>query len=562
VGLFGYVQGAYLHDLTLELANTADEPVAYTGTGGASPEMYIGGLVGSAQGSRIEDIKLQAKPGAGLYVSSIGAVNAGGAVGKAAGTVLFNSTSTIPLNIEEATGTITSLYAGGIAGNLDTGEVSSSTMRGNITIESAGLTTKSVGGIVGNIVKNGTLKNNTADFGTLKVHTNLETTGAAGAIYAGGITGNGGTIQGCVAKFVTLEIAPEGLAVSSIRAGGLGGATAGIENSRAQFTDIKIAADTDTSHLQNVMVGGLAGQITTGSIQNSYLEGRGSIQVTALNRTYTTAFFVGGLAGQGDVSRSRIPAGIAIAVESGGGTISAGGLTGNGVAAYSFIGTPDSHATVSVKKTNTTNGAQNFAYVGGISGQATVTAAKLYQYNYAFCDVSLETVGAGGTGTATTASQSAGGLVGYLAGTAGSCTQNYAAGSVLITNNYGGNENTVRFNAGGIAGSTNSNVNLTISQCAALNGSVEIKGTNTTASNNVKGIAYPGAGNSATFTNNITTLDIGIADGANTADGLKVASTNESTFTQTLQWDFDDTWEWNNGIGLPVLKAQVFEDEA
>ncbi|MHB9293191.1 hypothetical protein Holit_02312 [Hollandina sp. SP2] len=565
-GLFGYIQGAYIHSLTIELANTEENPVVYTGNGTQSDIPIIAALAGFASSSKIEDITLEAKAGAGLYViPSQNTTYIGGAVGHGQGTTLTKISSAIPLN-STATETASEQYMGGIAGSINSGNIENAKMTGTITIGSEG-STVIAGGIVGS-GQSVSVKKSDAAFEALKIHYN-RTVANGNSITAGGIAGQGVNLTGCTATFTALEIDAEGIAVGAISLGGLLGSSGSIEAGHARFDTITVTVDRTTAHTGNVIVGGLLGWGTNQKITSSYLEGSGTITVTAPNRTYNKDFYVGGLAGEGDISRSRIPEGIVIGVETGTwGTIYSGGLTGKGVAEYSFIGSRENPATVQVTRKNS-DPHSNFdqAFVGGISGYALLGAysgTKSFQYNYAFCTVSLETQGA----STISQGQSVGGLAGYVEGSThynnGSFTESYAAGAVTLTNNYEGAEEGVSFNAGGIAGYT---FLIPISRCAALNGAVTIDGINTAAAKNWRRIAYPKE-QAELFSHNITTVTQTIPsgytlqNGPDTGDGeLKTSSLGQTDFgIAGLNWDFENTWEWDSAAGLPVLQGKVFED--
>jgi hypothetical protein len=538
IGLFGYVRGAYIHDLTIELANTADPVVSTGGTDDPVTALYIGALAGFAKNSRLENISVQG-PGSGLLVTLSRTNNyVGGAVGEAASTTLSRINARITLNTQENEG-VSIHRVGGIVGNLEAGEVSESKMDGDLTVQIGNAGAKFIGGI-GN---GGTFTKNEAVLGTLSIRSQTEGT-IGPSIFVGGIAGSGSQILDCAAQFTTvLDLDSKGPNVG-IYVGGLNG-NGNIENSHARFEKISVRVDINAGNTPNVFVGGLVGNGTT--IRSSYLEGTGSIKVTHEGSVRPT-FRVGGLAGNGAVSRSRIGYGIVISLEteSGGGAY-VGGLTGYGNAEYSFIGTKENPATVAVKKTKTT--VNSASYVGGISGQAAVNANTTFQYNYAFCDVSLET-------TSGVVVSTAGGLVGYLSG-AGLGTQNYAAGTVRLINNS--TETTGSYYAGGIAGYAGNTT--TISYCAALNGEVIIDGTNTAMPKTWSRIANPtSTGRGTTFTSNITTVGTPTGytpeDGSDTKDGNFKNSIQESDFgAEGLNWDFENTWEWADDF--PVLKDEA-----
>jgi hypothetical protein len=506
--------------------------------------MYIGALAGYAKASWIDNIRVSGNPALSVTLSRTNN-SVGGVVGSAESTTLSGINAAVSLNTQEteSEGASINHSVGGIVGSLQNGEVSESTMNGDLMVQFVNIGTKNVGGI-GN---GGTFTKNEAVLGTLSIHSQIEGS-VTSYIGVGGIASSGSQILDCVAQFGVLEIDSNG-PTSGLYVGGLNGNGTLIENSHARFEKILVSTDISTGNAPNVYVGGLLGNGTT--IRRSYLEGTGSIEVTHKGSVQPT-FRVGGLAGNCAVSRSRIGYGIAISLETeSGGTASVGGLTGSGAAEYSFIGTKENHAAVRVKRTNAAATRVSSTYVGGISGQAALNANTSFQYNYAFCDVSLENAGNIGTQIFT-----AGGLAGYLSG-AGSGTQNYAAGTVHLTNNSTVAAGT--YYAGGIAGYAGNTT--TISQCAALNGQVSIDGTNTETVKNRKRIANPTTtGRGTTFTGNITTValpnDYTPENGSDTGDGDFKDSIQESDFgAEGLNWDFQNTWKWDNGF--PILKDEA-----
>jgi hypothetical protein len=65
--------------------------------------------------------------------------------------------------------------------------------------------------------------------------------------------------------------------------------------------------------------------------------------------------------------------------------------------------------------------------------------------------------------------------------------------------------------------------------------------------------------------NNITTITqppgYEATDNADGADGLFKKGLTQGDFgPDGLSWDFDETWDWKEGLNLPVLKARIFSD--
>jgi hypothetical protein len=567
IGLFGYINGAYIHGLTLEVANTAEDPrIAYNGDTSSAPS--IAAVAAVARSSRINNITLRPGANAGLYVtaalvSSNTTTYTGGIAGRAYDTSLTNISSSLPVNID-GNGT---QVVGGIAGETG-GMISGAEMTGRITAVSAGINSNVAGicvGNPGNVPGGSTLAIRdctvTMDEFTLEVAASGYP--SLGASISG--IGNAVTVADCSVDIGLIKLASNDTSSNGhpLSAGGISAQfTAGtIERCSARFDTLEVTAAENVKY-GNVYVGGLAGNLgsgtTIGKVIDSYIETDGEISVY-LPSAEGGYPYIGGLVGQGDVFRSNIAGGVNIDVTTGTiGIVYTGGLTGNGLAEYSFIGTLARHATLNVTKTNTTSTNTNRACIGGISGQAALTATQLFQYNYTFCDVTLITL----SGSTAARGQSVGGLVGSVTGTVTGIVfaECYAVGNVTITNNSSG-ESTTKIFAGGIAAFGNNDEDLTISKCAAL-GTIKIDGSNSASAKIWRRIMYPTTDPANTkFENNITGIDTiqsGSPEGGlNTANGLYVANVTEDTFFGTgvgqLGWD-REVWKWDEAAGYPVLK--------
>ncbi|MDR1256375.1 MAG: hypothetical protein LBJ86_01350 [Spirochaetaceae bacterium] len=548
IGLFGYISGAYIHGLTVELANTAEERVTPSNS-----YSYIAALAALAQTSFIKDIQLgAAAEDCGLYVNSalVGATSyayAGGAAGRGYNTRLANITSSLPLDVD---GNGSNQIVGGIAGNIASGEITGTNMTGAIAVNSTGVSS-TVAGICASAAA---IKNCTVTMDTL-ILTVAATSGTAPAASLAGV-GGAGTITDCSVDIglIKLEDNDTSTIPRAIYVGGIAAQANGtIERCSARFNRIEVTA-ADTAPYHDTFIGGLAGDI--GTISNSYIEGDREIAVN-LPSAGGRPVYLGGLAGQGNVSRSHITGGFKINITTGNigpGQVNIGGLAGNGVAEYSFIGSSAEPVKLNITKTNTTRDTYNTTYAGGISGQASVNATRYYQYNYSFCDVTLVTG---------VSSCYAGGLIGYINRSGITCvTGNYAAGSVTITNDSESSGITQNIYAGGIAGGAGNNANFTINKNASLN-SVTIGGSNSSATKTWRRIVKPDGSNTKLISN-ITTVtekkpdDYTLTDGANTADGLFIDHklTKDDFFgseTNQLGWD-EDVWGWDVVSGYPVLK--------
>ena len=566
-GLFGYINTAYIHDLTVEVANTEDERAAYSGTDVSTVNMKpsFGALAGVARGSRIENVHIEAAAAdAGLYVSgpvstSISGTYIGGVVGQGYDSSLANVSSETMVDVDGKGNE----YIGGIAGAL-TGTISGAKVTAkNITAVTTGETTNVAGICTGTA----TMRNCTVTMDKLSFKSNA-TASAAKTISLSGI--GSGAIADCVVEIDIIKAESAATVSHGFQVGGISsGGGYNIERSRIHFGKIEVTAGYDTPYVSS-NIGGIVSNIAnTYKVSRCVVEGDGQIVVNlpkkgnGTSNSGTGNVYVGGLAGSGNVSHSSIQGALNISVTTGMSvTIYAGGLTGNGVAEYGSIGTADNHAVLSVVKTTTENDDfysyfYNYIFIGGVSGYAAPSPTLPFQYNVSFCDVTLQ--------TSLMASQAlpVGGVAGSISTGADSVTECLAAGSVTLTNNYSGNETDEVIYAGGIAAMTSNAATLIISKCAALNGTLVIDGSNTAAGKTWRRIAYPSSNVASTkFVNNITNIPLpdgysANLDAADKQDGLTVTEINEDTFFGTgegqLGWN-RAVWDWDAASGFPVLK--------
>jgi hypothetical protein len=624
MGLFGYIKAAYIHDVTVLVANTAEDRTGYIGS--TSTEFpCVGVLAAVASGSRIVDVDIGADEGAGLYVQAGAADVAnynfiGGVIGQGYDTSLRDVASSVLLDVVGANWDA----VGGIAGYM-TGEIIGATVDKNITVTSAGPTTAVAGICTGaTLIQNctvtmdelslavgaasgtnlraavagigyGTVTDCAVDIDNIKL--TADDTGSnvrdlyVGGITATAITSNSGIgesganpIEGCSVRFDKLEIKKDNNQASFNTyigglAGSMSGTTARVSNCSVDGREIDI--DIPKGGQRSFMVGGLTGACP--NILRSRITGSLKITVNAESAAETASLFVGGLTGSGslssgsNVSYSSIPGPLEIVATIGGtSVVNAGGLIGEGIATYSFVGTADNHAKLNVTKTNTevSTTAVNFAYVGGISGRAVPTTALPFQYNYAFCDVTLET-NAAATFAATTSTvnggQAVGGLIGFPGGTNVPITQNFAAGNVkIIDKSTASGSQARRVYAGGIGGYIYSNAIPALTKCAALNGSVVIDDQNNNSGSTTNVLwrritNHQGSTDTdiARYDNNITTVTNtpfnhdSLYNGLKKTDGLFIEAVTEDTFFGTeegqLGWN-REVWEWDAASGYPVLK--------
>jgi hypothetical protein len=508
-----------------------------TGPQAGTIHTYVGGLTGNGtvSNSSISGLNMDVATthtGAGIaYVGGIAGYTTAGGIQNAS----ITGGLEMNINAQKVTG---ATYVGGITGyTIANGSISNANITGgakvNITTTSATTGAVYAGGIAGQTLANGSISN--ADItGGVEVTVNPASTTTSGAVYAGGIAGQTGS-NGNVSNT---------------------GITGGVK------VTVNPAATTTTGA---VYAGGIAGQTgSNGNVSNAGITGGAKVTVET-SSTGARAVYAGGIAGQtgstSKISRGSITGPSEIKVESAAtGTIWAGGLVGSGIGVeYSFIGTKNEHAKVNVKKTNTGT-TTNLAYIGGISGQAAPTAVLPFQYNYAFCDVTLET----NAGTTASYGQLAGGLAGYVSANQ-PFTESFAAGSVSIADNNSAGTANRKIQAGGIAGYGAA----AITKCAALNGPVVINHSNSSGISAVywRRIAYTAANADTPINataNNITTVSNTAPDnytpsnGKTYQDGLLVTEPlTKGTFFGTsdgqLGWN-EAFWEWDDVSGYPVLK--------
>jgi hypothetical protein len=611
MGLFGYIKAAYIHDLTVQVANTAEDRTGYIGS--TSTEYpCVGVLAAVASGSRIVNVDIKADEGAGLYVHAgeAGVSNfnyIGGVIGQGYDTLLKDVASSVMLDVVGANWDA----VGGIAGYM-TGEIVGAKVDRNITVTSEGPATVVSGICTGaTLIRDctvtmgelslvvaaasapsaatlagigyGTVTDCAVDIDTIKL-TDNDTATTVRNLFVGGITAcsisanniTNGTIlpiEGCSVRFDKLEVTGASTATPNyVQAGGIYGGAGSVATTNAVINDCSVDGREITVDIQKAStyvptVGGLAGK--TGTISRSRING--SLKITGRS---VRGFTVGGLAGIGTVSYSSIVGPLEIDITAGGTElVQAGGLIGEGTATYSFVGTKDNHAKLNVTKTNTevSTTAVNFAYVGGISGYTTTA----FQYNYAFCDVTLETNAAAtvaATNGVVNGGQAVGGLIGFPRGSNTALTQSFAAGNVkIIDKSTASSSQARRVYAGGIGGYVYTNAIPALTKCAALNGSIVIEDQNTSSGSTTNVLwrritNHQGSDGTdiARYAENITTVtatpfnSYQPQNGLKKTDGLLIDTPlTEDTFFGTeegqLGWN-REAWEWDEASGYPVLK--------
>jgi hypothetical protein len=319
-GLFGYITGATIESLTLEIANGKDTPLELSLAG----DQYIGVLAAYASGGWIQNIKVKAGGTHGLNsakTSDAGKHYVGGLIGNSQYSIINNIEVNLPVIASTAT-VQSEQWVGGVIGYTTSNAIFKQvSVAGSITSASRSKTAHYVGGIAGYTTST-TLENCTSYLTSITVsHDNDATTGD---LKVGGLVGDGGPIVKC---FVA---APTAIVVNQPNTTG-----AGI-----------------------ISVGGIKG--TTNTVTDCSISAPVTITVTAGR---DAILFVGGIAGQASaVTRCSIPAAVSLTVTKTANTkqCNVGGIIGGGGSVT------DSYSAANIEVINETQSANNS--VGGIGG--------------------------------------------------------------------------------------------------------------------------------------------------------------------------------------------------
>jgi len=378
-GLFGYLNGAYIHDLTVECVNKADEVIELELRDAAnSKDKYIGLLAAYAKSAKLHritgsEIKLNVES----PESSTGILYLGGLLGYCENTELKWSNADIKISgkNKDSAG---ALYCGGIAGRVKCGTLSGLEVRGSIdaivVIQSKN---HYIGGIAGYVESAPLLyipvlfENNISEISSITV--NSET--PLPALWAGGLIAWASTtyvtIKNCfVNSDMNLSITtPVGDSTSPFNAGGILGVGGTLSNCGING---KLTMTVIFGGKSAVYAGGLAGQA---DIEKSYISNSESLITVTRNYqgSSTTGTNIGGLTGKGSVSNSysfcnvRHETSYTSTSSTASNWISTGGLTGH-LAASKTINS--SYTKGRVEIIDTYSGNNGKVYLGGISGYA------------------------------------------------------------------------------------------------------------------------------------------------------------------------------------------------
>jgi uncharacterized repeat protein (TIGR02543 family) len=275
-GLFAYVEGARIADLTVELKGTG-----ITGSG------IAGGIAAIANGSAVNPTKIvnshvKIIPEETPTISA--GSTAGGIVGQADYTTIISCSN--EANISSVY-TAFSVSSGGILGYTGSSkvEIYNSRNSGDVTASATGnnlATTNNAvsGGIAGYFLSTGSVITGSHNSGAVSADST-----STGYVYAGGITGNGGTISlSSNIGGITVNNNDVRNSVGAIYyVGGISGSPSSV-NTSYNTGNILVTA------IRTIRAGGIAG--TSGTILNNY--NRGNVTAT-INGNYVA--YAGGIVG-------------------------------------------------------------------------------------------------------------------------------------------------------------------------------------------------------------------------------------------------------------------------
>jgi len=508
-GLFGYLYGAQIQNLTIESINSLDELLGNTAI------VRVGVLTAFAQCSKIENITIKSAAGVtnpGIYfkrTSGSGPFYLGGIAGYITDSQIINSKSEIKLKLEL---TVSSqiIDIGGIAGGSALkSKISFCTAAANIeAINTTGRI--NAGGITGFLSGSAKIEN-------CKTYVNKISAASSGTvIYAGGIAAYGITIHNCTVELEGEN--PEIKAVSSAASG-----------------DFICAA-------------GISGYVSV-NVKNCYVSGSGKITA----ETQSSAVAAGGILAYGNSINTGTPeVGIISNCRTGQDIIieakktsssastkftSAGGIIGysNNAAEWS-IENCYSLSKISLVNAADTSGSliYNFPSAGGLLGSGAISPVKHSYF--------------GGTVTVTNTNSDTTVFAGGLAG--------YSGGQIDASFVYNKADNlpTINVITNGALTFTANGVDYT--SVHRINGNGAVTGF----ANWAKGGNWLKTGASQGDLAPVST-----ANNASGPDGDNIADIPGGLSRDFLEyeiggggedyvWDFTNVWTWDSALGLPVLR--------
>jgi hypothetical protein len=495
-GLFGYLYLARLANLTIEVENTQ---VNLSATVANTDSTYSGAGVaaGYVKASNIDGVTINGAADGQLDITNDGSGYFG--FGGFAGVLEESTVSNIKVNLNlKASYPVAAsswVNAGLVAGRSVGGSLASCFAEGNIE-GSTKMMLLSVGGIVGEA---STQLENCVSAVT-KVSGESDN---ANIIYVGGITGsNSASLVSCGLEAehpVTIQAQYTGSANAQVYAGGISGMATGSINKGVVDADVEIIAET-ASAATSLYAGGIAGQ--GGNISGSFVR-RGEVLAKQTADTGTSQYIL------------------------------AGGISGNISVANSSISNSFSNANVTVDSAQPIGALRNYATAaGGIAGHMAVNT---------------HIIESGASGTVKTVSASTNNLAVF---------------------------------AGGIAGAARI-TGISIERSAALNGSVAVEVTSATphayrvlggvitTTNPASVVALDDIPDTTTLTldGNCARADMTVQTKQGSDEPVDVSQPNnavnltgngdldltqQAAFEETLGWDFETDWAWDDEAKLPV----------
>ena len=379
-GLFGYINDAVIENVTVTVANTAEDPdtdnpdragrAAYAGTATSAVQPSFGVLAGYARNSTIANVFIKADSAeSGLYVTSpVSSTNAsnyiGGVVGNGLDASITDAASSVALDVDGKGYDC----VGGIAGALTSGKIRGANVTGNITADSTG-TYLVVAGI-------STIASQIRDCAVTMGAISLTVAATTGnpLLALAGIGYGSDAVTDCAVSIDNICVVSNdtsnarqyyvgGISASTVSPGGssYAGISSLMERNNVTFETLSVTLN-ESAQNQTTYIGGIAGyRNASAAVSNCTVTGK---TLTApLNGTYPA--YIGGITGSGPVSDSSVT-NLAITVKtSGTGYLYVGGIAGLGAVSNSS----SEKQSICAEKT----GATNPFYVGGITGYGNVS---------------------------------------------------------------------------------------------------------------------------------------------------------------------------------------------
>ena len=425
LGLFGFVSGALIQDLTVVYNGSVE--ANYTDN-----QAFIGGIVGSAAGSAVIS-NCTVKGGSGIVLkntsSSASGVNLGGVIGIVQDGVLIDN-CTADLDVSVTKNNAGAVNAGSLAGyGISNAVIRSCTASGDVTVNGSNTSSGDVnaGAVVGSATGSVTI-NSCAGSGKVTISNN-----SSGIARAGGVVGymNGTVSINSSSATVNLDLTKSG--GGGVNAGGIAGCaidTTRISDCTAVSGDI-IVGDS-TSFIS--YAGGIVGYMESRAVIENSANKTAAINVAVTKTSAASGGYVytGGAVGR--IYGTAVPSGSSISnltvtgnvtVTKNAGTSSdriyAGGIAGSHENAGKLENLSYSSGTV---KINQSDVRINEIWTGGIAG---------YCYDTKFENCTFDSSGKIIINSAASENLKIGGIAAY-AGNSCSLNTCYANGSINVIN--------------------------------------------------------------------------------------------------------------------------------